>query len=342
MTNRASSRRPVKEAYYVQIENADKTPMFVNVSAQLGSPLSITKPLATTIMQVREDVILFSALRMYKKAKDALLSRPLALPPGPLERLYRSFSKFDGELAADRVRVDIDKDSYELEVRRDENGVTTLDFPGDDAVPTFTLPRSPLQLTIYLPSPRTPRPIVVGWQGYQGKPGEPDTVVRVVAQALNQLSGLAEFQVLSGISAVKVPAAPGRYQVITPTRKDSDRVKFPCPVRLWPADAAQGQVAAGQVVVDVDLDNANPATSQLLFHCVPDAAVEEHFAGYKPILDRALSATFAATFDPDELTDLVCNIALGDLSEGDLGRLREAAATVKGFDLSPREFRPFD
>ena len=50
------------------------------------------------------------------------------------------------------------------------------------------------------------------------------------------------------------------------------------------------------------------------------------------------SAAYVAFFGEDELTDLVCNIALGDVSDGDLGRLRDAAATITGYDLQSRNF----
>jgi hypothetical protein len=42
----------------------------------------------------------------------------------------------------------------------------------------------------------------------------------------------------------------------------------------------------------------------------------------------------------DEITDIVCDIALGEVSFGTVERLKEAAATVPGFDLNPKQYVP--
>ena len=76
--------RPRKENYYIQIKNADSSAMFVDVSSQLGKPLEISKPLATALMRVRDDMVVFSVLKMYKKALEKLKSEPLNFKPGQL------------------------------------------------------------------------------------------------------------------------------------------------------------------------------------------------------------------------------------------------------------------
>jgi hypothetical protein len=337
------SGKPRKEAYFVQIENADKTPMFVNVSAQLGKPLGFKKPLATTMMRVRDDAVLFSTLKVHKRVLPQLVSGPLAMQPGPLRRLERRMDTIEGELDETRLIVELDDKKHELSISRDENGVATVEMAGADAEEVvFELPKPALQLTLYLRSPRTKRLMIVGWQGYQNKPGSPETVSRAAALALNHLSGLTEFQVLSGIATVRVPPSPSRYQIVAPTRSASDKVEFVVPTRLWTVDAAP--LLAGTVKVNVDLDNANPATSQLLFHTKPSKELEgaEFDATYRPVLERALSAAFVSYLGDEELTDLVCDIALGDINEGALGRLRDAAATVTGFDLNPRAFAVYN
>lgn len=330
--------KPRKENYFVQIENADASPVFLNVSQQLGKPCGFTKPLATTMLRVRDDAILFSALKLSKNLRERLLAEPLQMKPGPLQRLERRVATAE-PLTTEQLLVQVDDgDLVPLLISRDENNVVSLEFAGDGEEPSFTLPKKPLALTLYMKSPRTARAIVVGWQGYQGKPESLESIVRAAAQALNHLSGLAEFALLAGIAQVKVPASPARFQIAAPTRKASDLVEYGVPVRLWTDDATPALVGAGTVAVSVDLDNANPSTSQLLFHSTPSADIAESFEPYKLTFDRALTAAHQEHFDDQELSELVFSIVLGELSDGDLGRLRDAGATITGFDLTPRQF----
>lgn len=338
MTTSPKAGKPRKEAFFVQIENADKTPVFVNVSAQLGKPLAFTKPLATTMMRIHDEAILFSTLKLFTSARAKLISGPLAMPPGPLSRLERRIPSITEPLADTELFVEIDDDRHVFSMRRDDNGVVSLEYGGEGEEPVFQLPRSPFGITLFLRSPRTGRLIVAGWQGYLGKPDTPETASRATALALNHLTGLAEFQVLAGITSVRVPASPGKFHVVTPTRKASDKVKFAVPVRLWTADVPPAPVAQGTVMVEVDLDNANPVTSQLLFHCEPDADVAPHFAAYKATFEHALSAAYREYFDEEELSTLVVDVTLGELTDGDLGRLRDAGEAIVGFDLDPRRF----
>lgn len=322
-----------KEAYFVQLQSPDKSLTFVNVSAQLGRRLTVTKPLATAMLRVREDAILFSALKLYDRVRTKLTSTPLSMQPGPLARLERRIGTVEAPLTDEQLLVELDDERFEFKMTRDENNVVSLDHVGEGEPKNFELPTSPLQLTMYLTSPRTKRLMVIGWVGYQNKPGLPETLERAAAFALNHLTGLDEFALLAGIASVTVPAAPGRYKIVSPTRKAADRVQVVVPVRMWDGDAAPNLLGAGNVTVNVDLDTISGR--ELLFHTSPEPGIAELFPAYRPVMVRALGEAYLSFFGDDELEGLRAAITLGELGEGDLGRLRDAAATITGYDMNP-------
>lgn len=338
--------RPNKEAYFVQIQGADDAPMFVNVSAQLGKPLAVTTPLATVLVSVHDDQVLFSALKLHKRTRELLKKQPLAFRQGPISALQRRGAAFQAAHAEepigdDAVVVDFDGTQYPLVLKRADGGAT-LDTPVDVEDTVVDLPRSPVKVQLFLRSPRTGRLLVVGWEGYVGKPGAPETLVRIASQALAHLTGLVEFQVLSGITSVRVPAPPGKFQLAAPSRSSADKVEHVIPVRLWTDSVPPAGVAAGNVKVVVDLDSANPATAQLLYHYSPEESLAAHLVdGYRQQLDYAVSAAFAKHFDHDEITTLACDITLGELEAGGIMRLQEAVRSLPGFDLAPSQWAPF-
>jgi hypothetical protein len=341
VSEKGKGPKPRKEAFFIQIDSVDdKTPYFVNVSKELGKPVRFTKPLATCALRVTDDAVLFSMLKLYTRTRVALVSRPLSMPPGPLARLERRLAALPEKLAENELYVEHDEVLHKLTFTRDENGVVSLEAPADAEDVVFELPRTPLQLTMFLPGAKG-RTVAVGWIGYQSKPGSPETLVRAAAFALNHLSGLAEFCVISGIQTVKVPASPGRYSVVRPARKADDDVRVHVPVRLWDGEPPQN-VGAGTVAVQVDLDTANPVSGRLLLNLTPSKEIEELFAAYRSSFDRAVAVALTDNLGHDDVTDIVCDIALGDVSTGTIGRLREAAETITGFDLTTKQFVKFD
>lgn len=341
-TQNVRGPRPRKEAFFVQVESADKTPLFFNATKELGKPMPYSKPLATCALRVSEGAVMFSLLKLSNRTRQTLLEAPLELPRGPLARLERKVATLSALDADDVVRVEVGKvegvdGEHVMSMSRDENGVVSLELVGDEI--TFTLPKSAIQVSLFLRSPKTGRVVAVGFIGHIGKPESTESLTRAVAQVINHASGLAEFRLLSGIERANVPSAPGRFTVRKVARKAEDTVRFAVPVRLWSEENAP--VSAGLVQVEVDLDTANPVSGKLLFHLTPDAALVEVFEPYRSNFDAAVSAAFMQALGADELTDIVCDIALGDVGSGTLGRLREASGAVTGLDISPRQFAMF-
>lgn len=331
--------KPRKEAYYIQVESVDKTPYFVDVSADLGKPMKFTKPLATVALRVTDTAVVVSALKVSTKMRTELAAAPLSLPPGPLARLERRLASLPQAPEKGQLVVEYDDQYHVLNISVDANGIASLETPAASEEMVFELPRRQLQLTFYMPGPKG-RTIVAGWIGYQNKPGTPETLIRAAAYALNHLTSLMDFAAITGISKVQVPAPPGRFTIVRPQRKAADEVIFTVPVRLW-TDAPPQPVASGTVRVHVDLDTANPMTGRLLLDMKPEPAMAEVFEGYRSVMDHAIQSALQNYLGPDEITDIVCDIALGDVGAGTIERLREAAGTVRGFDLNPRQSVPF-
>lgn len=338
-----AGNRPRKEAFFVQVESADKTPIFFNATRELGKPMPYSKPLATCALRVSDTAVLFSLLKLSNRTRQNLAESPLEMPRGPLGRLERKAALLEG-MTGEEIRVEIGKvdalegQEFRLSLRRDENGIASVEVDGDEV--NFELPKSALQVSIFLSSPKTGRVVAIGFIGHVGKPETAESLSRVVALVLNHATGLAEFRLLAGIERANVPASPARFQVRKVARKSEDQVQFSVPVRLWTGEPPT-PVGAGYVRVDVDLDTANPVSGKLLFHYTPAAEIAEHFEGYRSVLDAAVSASFSQALGIDELTDIVCDIALGDVASGTLGRLRDAGATITGLDLSPKQFAAF-
>lgn len=354
-----AGNRPRKEAFFVQVETGeDKTPIFFNATRELGKPMPFSKPLATCALRVNDGAVLFSLLKLSNRTRQNLAEQPLEMPRGPLARLDRKLASL-GELPAGELRVEIGKvealegREFRLSLTRDENGVASVETLGEvrrdengdvTAVEAdeigFELPRSALQVSIFLPSPKANRVVAMGFIGHVGKPETAETLARVVALVLNHATGLAEFRLLAAIERVNVPASPARFAVKKVARKSEDLVRFVVPVRMWQGEPPQ-PLAAGNIQVEVDLDTANPVSGRLLFHYTPSPEIAEHFEEYRSTFDNAVSTAFSQHLGADELTDIVCDIALGDVAAGTLGRLREAGGTVPGLDLLPKQWAPF-
>lgn len=342
-----NGNRPRKEAFFVQVKNADEKPIFFDATDHLGKPMPYSEPLATAALRVLDDAVVFSVLRLTKKARtrivpgDGSAPEPLRLPHSPLSRLERRLATVRDRLTPEVVIVEIEDEEHVLTLTRDENKVATLATPVDAEEGSLTLPKSALRVSAYMLSPRG-KAVAVGFIGHIGRPETPETVVRAASLALSYLSNLQVFKLVAGIDIVNVPAPAARPVVHRVVRKPSDEVTVKVPVRLWStASGAPAQVAAGFVDVKVDLDTANPVSGRLLFHFTPDAALAEAFEAYRGQMDRAVTHEMTKYLGADEMEGLVYSIALGELSEGDLERLRNAAATVTGLDLAERDFAPF-
>ena len=340
-TNGKGASRPRKEAFFVQVKNADDKPIFFDATEHLGKQMPYSKPLATCALRVNDGLVAFSLLKLTQRSRTNLIESRLEIPRGPLAKLERRVAALTEPLPADGLLVEMDGVTHAFTIARDENGVARLERAGEGEDLQFELPKAAVQMTLLLVSPRNGATVAVGFIGHLNKPGTPETLARAASYALNFLTTLPTFRMVSGIETVTLPAAPSRYVAPRPARKPSEEIVFPVPVRLWSDDAAPQQIAQGYVHVKIDLDTANPVNGRLLFHFAPDQALAEQFDAYRGTMESGVSAAMSAHLGPDEVSDLVFDIALGELGEGGLGRLREAAATVTGLDLSPRQFSPF-
>lgn len=226
-------------------------------------------------------------------------------------------------------------DTYRLAIAVDESGVARITEPGDDDT-EIELPRTAMNVAVYLPGPRG-RTLAIGWIGYFGKSGKPETLTRIAGMVINSITGLTEFRVLSGIEHVNLGAAPAGAR---PARGPKPVGNPAFPVKLHLFDAANTAVAEGNVVVTVDLENANPATGRLLTRYEPDAALAEHFDAYRTVLDTAVAAAFQRELGDDAVADIVYDVVLGSVSESTADMLTEIGAGIGALDCNPAQYRP--
>lgn len=303
--------------------------------------MAYERPEATCGVRVTPSVVSFALLKHTNRSRQLIAGQRMELPRGPLDRTDRRASTIGEDLPAGVVAVETDDGSvHQLSITRDENGVASLStVQGDDVV--FVLPKGRLRLTFFLRSPRQGRLVAAAFQGHLGKPDSQETLPRVAAMALNVLAGLPVFRLISGIETVNVPVSPARYMAVRPVLKASDRVRVQVPVRLWTGDANPVPVGQTSVEVEVDLENANPVSGRLLFHLTPAAGTEDMFRPYRDLVADAALSLVTANLGPEDVSELVYSIVLGELSAGDISRLRDAVRTITGLDVNPRQWVPF-
>ncbi len=329
-----TSRKPIREKLYVQVMENDRTPTFVDVSSSTGRIVSFNKPVAAAALQVTADAVLLSCLKLSARTRPSFTAKPLALPVGPLAKLGRWL---DNVTPLEPGTVLLGLDGAVIPFRMDSNdvGIATVETVDgvDDTV--LELPSKALTAHVAMPGPRG-RPLAVGWTGYLNKPGTPETVTRITAQILNHVAGLPTFQTLTGITSVRVPAAPGRFVLAAP-KKTGEQVRVDVPVQMWPHGGGD-RVGAGIVTVTVDLDDANATTNSLLLHLEPDAGIAAVFGDYRGVLEHLAAQEIIGQYGADEVEGLVCDIVLGELAIGQIDRLKEACARLAiGVQLSPRQ-----
>jgi hypothetical protein len=316
----------------------------------LGSVIDPADPPAPTPAvsepPARRGVVAFSLLHLTKKAATSVVEAPLTIPRGPLARLARKAASAD--LTAEAMAIEVtytDKDgeaetlSATLGIHRDEAGIISLDA---DEPGGFELPPRALRISLFMLSPVAgQRVLAVGFIGHLGRPGDPTTLVRVASQVLFSISQLTEFRILSGIETVAVPSAPNRHAPRAVVRKPSEQAIIAIPTRLYSGDTPPLPVAEGEVVVEIDLEHANPASNRLLFHIHPDAALAESFEAFRIVFDGAVNSLITQHLGHDDVANITYDIVLGDVDSRTVDRLKEALATMAdGLDCTPTQFRP--
>lgn len=338
--------RATKEAYFVRVAGPDGSPQFFNATPHLGRPMPFDKPLATCAMQVKDDVVAFSLLHLTKRTAPTIAAAPVTIPRGPLAKLERHAANF-AELGLGEIAVEMGDDKYRLSLTRDDNGVANLEQVASEGNPdgndvSFELPRSAVQLTLFMRSPAVGRLVAVSFIGHLGKPDGAETVARAAAKVLNSLSQLAEFRVLSGIETVNLPAAPSRWAARLISRKPEEQAVVEVPVWLFSEAPEMQPIAAGSVVVEVDVENANPTSGRLLCKYTPSEDVAEVFPHYRTTFDLRVAEKMRLALGDDDIASITYDIVLGTVESGTLERLRDALATIGGQDMTPTLVKDHD
>jgi len=260
-----------------------------------------------------------------------LFSAPVATEaPGALAGLFQSDEAAPKRAPRDEeVKVDV----YKLQIRRDDNGVATIEDPAETVI---ELPRGAVRLSVYIKSPAVPRMLAVGFIGHLGKPGNMESIARMAGLVLNSLSHLTEFRLLSQIETVALGASPSR-PAATRVRAKEERAVFEVKGYLFSADSAP--VAHGSVVVEVDLEHANPTSGRLLCNYTPDKALEEAFEHYRGIFDSGIQQALRGILGEELIEQLTFDIVLGSVDGPGVDSLREAGEQIGGIDCTPTQFR---
>jgi len=359
----------IREAFFVQVPAPDGTIAFHDVTGQIGKAMPFTKPKATCAMQVssvpvakdpvinedgteepqaptKRGVVAFSLLHLTKKSASSVVDAPMSMPRGPLARLVRKGASLI-DITPDQVVAEVtytDKDNEAvtltsvLSLARDASGIVTLD---SDEPGGFELPPRALRISLFLVSPVAgQRVLAVGFIGHLGRPGDPTTITLVASKVLFSISQLTEFRILSGIETVSIPSAPNRHMPKAVVRKPGDQAVIAIPTRLYRDPPPANPVAEGEVVVEIDLEHANPSSNRLLFHIHPDEALTEAFEAFRPVFDSAINSMVIAHLGPDDVANITYDIVLGDVDSRTIERLKEALATMSGgLDCTPALFR---
>lgn len=316
----------------------DGKPTFLDVTSHVGRESPYKTKVRTTVgSRVSDEVVSFSVMQVTKASSKRVLADSLKIPRGTLSAIETkalALSK-DEEFTTDEIVAHWDDQDYRFKLELDDAGVVSLDPQFDDE--PFEIPARALRFDFYLRSPKAERVLAVSFSGYlDRKPGDAETRTRAVLKALNNLSHLANFRILSGIEATDMPPVPAGAPV-APTRNADDHVVFAIPTRFWDEAGAELQ-GEGEVNVEIDLDHANASTGQLLYHLTADEATEVMLPVYKTILLDTIATIMRDLLPEAEQRDLTYDIVLGQVGHGDIQRLKEIVAKFPGLDLTPNQY----
>lgn len=323
-----------KEALFVRVVAPDESMDFHDISTYIGKKMPFTTPRATLAMRVTDLTISFSLLHLTKKSAQSLAQKDVDFPRGPLSKLERHGLAINNTEPS-KIIVELDKGSrFEYNIEREQNGV--IEIVGEDN--PIELPKSAVQLVIHIFSKSANRPIVIGFIGHVGKPGTAETIRRVTSMVLNSISQLPAFRILTEIETVKVPASP--RTIARPVRKSEEKAQGFIPLWLFKSDQEPVLIASGNVHIEIDLDQANPATGRLLFNLTSAKELESVIEPYKVALDTAINHKLRVYLGDDEVKAISTDIVLGEVATGTVERLKNAIETMQaGFDLTPAQFR---
>lgn len=328
------TKRPRKEAIFVQVPSPDGAVEFHDVTAHLGRVMPFKTPKATCGMRVSDAVVSFSLLHLTKRTATSVCEKELVIPRGPLTRIERRALELAAELADDEVIIEADAGTQKCRMTRDANGVAELEPIGEDV--HFELPREAVKLSVYTRNPALGRIVAVGFIGHPGRPGSQETLRRIASMALFSLTQLSHFRVITGMVTVFVPAAA--KTLVVATRKPEDKVQMQVPIWLFNEANPPQPLTNGHVLVEVDLDLANPSTGKLLYHFTPSAEIADVFEIYRNILEATVTEVLRTKLDDSEINNIAIEIVLGEVDGRTAGRLRDALiGLADGLDLTPHQ-----
>lgn len=321
-----------KEALFMRVTAPDQTVEFHEVTSFVGKPSPFRNPKATLAMRVTDVSISFSLLHLTKKSASGLSSKPVEFPHGPLMKIER-LGLENLELGDNALQVVVNNETYDYIIDKDVNGVVTLE--GEDGA--VELPKGVMQVTLKLKTPVISRPIFIGFIGHLGKPGTTETVRRLASMILFSITQLLQFRVITEFETVRVPAAP--RSIVRPVRKPTERANVAFPVWLFDDKATQ-LVSSGEVICEIDLDQANPSTGRLLLNLTPSKDIEDIFEEYRNSIDLAVTQKLRGYLGDDEMKMITVDIVMGEVSAGTIERLKSGLeSTLQGFDITPTQFR---
>jgi hypothetical protein len=327
------TKRPRKEALFVQVPSPDGAVEFHDATSHVGRVMPFKNPKATCGMRVTGEVVSFSLLHLTKKTATSMAAKELMIPRGPLTRVEKRAQELAAEIGDEEVLIESELGSQKCRLIRDPNGVVELEAIGDDV--SFELPREAVKLSVYMKNAALGRLVGIGFIGHPGRPGSPESLRRVASMTLFALTQLSHFRVITGMVSVVVPAAS--RMVAVPVRKNEDKAQMEIP--LWLFDESNPPVlrTTGAVVLEIDLDKANPNTGKLLYNFTPDKEIAEIFEEYRVILDATVTEVLRTKLDDSEINSIAIEIVLGEVDSGTVGRLRDAITGLAGgLDLTPR------
>lgn len=327
------TKRPRKEALFVQVPSPDGAVEFHDATAHVGRVMPFKNPKATCGMRVTGEVVSFSLLHLTKKTATSMATKELLIPRGPLTRVEKRAQEIAGEIGEDEIFIESELGSQKCRLTKDANGVAELEPIGEDV--SFELPREAVKLSVYMKNAALGRLVAVGFIGHPGRPGSPESLRRVASMALFALTQLSHFRVITGMVSVVVPAAARSLAV--PVRKSEDKVQMEIPLWLFDESTPPVLRTSGAVVLEVDLDKANPNTGKLLYQFTPSTEIAEIFEEYRIILDATVTEVLRTKLDDSEINSIAIEIVLGEVDSRTVERLRDAISGLAGgLDLTPR------
>lgn len=342
MAHIASPVNVTKEQLFLRVP-VDGNLVFVDVSSYTGKKSPYTSKVRTSVgARISKEVLAYCLMQVPKKFMQSLfVENDLRLPRRNFyaleERSLELSNDQEMPLGADDLILDMQGETRRFKFKL-EDGVFFLKPSSADEDDVFELPARPLTYSIYFRSPNIDRIVAIQYRGFlDRKPGEAENYTRLAAKALANLSGLANFQIVTGIVAVDMPHPP-TAPAIRPARLKSDVVRFNVPVVMYDNEGASVQ-GSGSIAVEIDLDHANSTTGQLIFNLDPSDDIKPIFPVYEKLVRDAITAEVNKLIPADEMQRFTYDIVLGDLDTNAIAAMRSYLTSFPGLDVTPSQYR---